>query len=161
MRYSSGMKASILRRVSPPESQAVAAVSRETGVSAATIHQWKKQAATGMLDYGESQLRPSDRSPAEKLNLLLESRSVSEDELGEWLRSRGVHTEHLQVWEQELREVVTEKEKRQRAEIADLRKKNKDLEKELRRKEKALAETAALLTLKKKAEEIWGDDEDD
>ena len=161
MRYSAGMKASILRKVLPPDPQPVAEVSRESGVSAATIHFWKKQAASGKVDLGDSQLRPSDRSAAEKLTLLLESRRLSDDERGEWLRSRGVHSEHLPLWEQELREVVTEKEKKQRDEIAELRKKNKALEKELHRKEKALAETAALLTLKKKADEIWGDDEDD
>ena len=37
----------------------------------------------------------------------------------------------------------------------------RELEKDLRRKEKALAETAALLALKKKLEEIWGDEDDD
>ncbi len=34
------------------------------------------------------------------------------------------------------------------------------LEKELNRKDKALAETAALLVLKKKVQEIWGDEDD-
>jgi len=61
----------------------------------------------------------------------------------------------------ELREIVTEKEKKQREELAELKRKNKELERELRRKDKALAETAALLALKKRAEAIWGDDEDD
>ena len=37
----------------------------------------------------------------------------------------------------------------------------RELEKELRRKDKALAETAALLVLKKKANAIWGDEDDD
>ena len=71
------------------------------------------------------------------------------------------HSEHLPLWEQELREIVTEKEKRQREELIELKRRNKELEKELARKDKALAETAALLALKKKAEAIWGDDEDD
>jgi len=47
-----------------------------------------------------------------------------------------------------------------KAENVALRKKNADLERELRRKEKALAEAAALLVLKKKADAIWGEDED-
>jgi transposase len=108
--------------------------------------------------------------------LLLESRSVDEEQHEEWLRSHGLHTEHLPLWEQgwsqstglllapaawELREIVTDKEKKQREELAELKRKNKELERELRRKDKALAETAALLALKKRAEAIWGDDEDD
>ena len=43
-----------------------------------------------------------------------------------------------------------------RAAVATEKQRNKELERELRRKEKALAETAALLTLRKKAAAIWG-----
>lgn len=161
MRYSSGMKAAIIRRILPPNGETISDVSRETGVATATIHYWKKQAAEGMLDLGDGQMRPRDRSPAEKFTLLLESKSVDGELHGEWLRSHGLHTEHLPLWEQELREIVNDKEKKQREELAELRRKNKALEKELNRKNKALAETAALLTLKKKAEAIWGEDEDD
>jgi hypothetical protein len=41
------------------------------------------------------------------------------------------------------------------------RKRIKQLEKELLRKEKALAEAAALIILRKKAQAIWGDPEED
>jgi hypothetical protein len=49
-----------------------------------------------------------------------------------------------------------EMEKESRAE----KKRSKELERELLRKERALAETAALLTLRKKAQAIWGDGEE-
>jgi transposase len=161
MRYSSGMKAAIMRRILPPNEESVPTVSSDTGVSTGTLYHWKKQAAEGMLDLESGELRPSERNPGEKLTLLLESKSVSSEDHGEWLRSRGLHTEHLPLWEQELRELVTEKEKKQRQEIIKLKRRNKEIERELNRKEKALAEMAALLTLKKKADAIWGDDEDD
>ena len=45
-------------------------------------------------------------------------------------------------------------------ELKTEKKRSKELEKELRRKESALAETAALLTLRRKARAIWGDGED-
>lgn len=160
MRYSSGMKAAIIKRILPPNEESVMEVSRETGVNAGTIYHWKKQASEGMLESGDGDVRPRDRNPGEKLSLILEGRSVSKEDRGEWLRSHGLHTEHLPLWEQELREIVTDKEKKQREEIAELKRKNKELQRELNRKEKALAETAALLTLKKKADAIWGDDED-
>ena len=159
MRYSSGMKAAILKRVLPPNNETIVSVSQDTGVAKATISYWKKQAADGILEPGDGPLRPSDRSPAEKLTLLLESRGVEKDQHGEWLRSHGLHSEHLPLWEQELRDIVTEK--KQREELAELKRKNKELEKELQRKDKALAETAALLAMKKKAQAIWGDDEED
>jgi len=117
MRYSSGMKAAIVKRVLPPASESVSEVSRDTGVSTATIHYWKKQAAEGMLDLGDGAVRPHDRGSGEKLTLLLESKTVSAEEHGEWLRSRGLHSKHLPLWEQELREIVTEKEQKQQQEL--------------------------------------------
>lgn len=161
MKYSSGMKAAIMKRILPPSNESVSEVSRDTGVSQQTIYNWKKQAAEGMLDLGDGRMRPHDRGPGEKLSLLLEGRGTPAEEQGEWLRARGLHSEHLPLWEQELREIVTDKEKKQQQELAELKRKNKELEKDLARKEKALAETAALLTLKKKANAIWGDGEDD
>jgi len=73
------MKAAILRRVLPPNNETIATVSRETGVAKATISYWKKQAADGILEAGDAPLRPSDRSSAEKLTLLLKSRGVEKD----------------------------------------------------------------------------------
>lgn len=121
MRYSSGMKAAIIRRILPPNGEPITEVSRETGVATATLYYWKKQAAEGMLDLGDGQMRPRDRSPAEKFTLLLESKSVDGELHGEWLRSHGLHTEHLPLWEQELREIVSDKEKKQQEELAELR----------------------------------------
>ena len=64
------------------------------------------------------------------------------------------------MWEQELRDIVSDKEQKLRQELAETKKQLKEKERELARKEKALAEMAALLTLKKKADAIWGDDEE-
>jgi transposase-like protein len=93
--------------------------------------------------------------------LLLEGNGLEEQHRGEWLREHGLHSEHLNVWEQELRDIVTDKDQKLRQELAETKKKLKETERELARKEKALAEMAALVALKKKANAIWGDDEDD
>ena len=81
--------------------------------------------------------------------------------MGTWLREKGLHSEHLNLWEQELQDILKDKDTKYREENARLKKEKRELEKELRRKEKALAEMAALLTLKKKLNEIWGDREED
>jgi len=161
MRYSKGFKFSILKKILPPDERSVTEVSRETGVSTATIYHWLKVLQDGKLEEDDSELRPGDRSPKEKLRLLLEGKGLPEDLLGEWLRENGLHSEHLNSYEQELRDIVTDKNEKYLEENRRLKKEKQTLEKELRRKEKALAEMAALLTLKKKASEIWGDDEDD
>ena len=161
MRYSQGFKESILKKVLPPEGRSVAEVSRETGIAAWTIYQWKRALRAGKLDGGGGELRPGHRNPAEKLRLLIEGNGLDEERRGEWLREQGLHSEHLTLWEQELRDIVTEKDQRLRQELAETKKKLKETERELQRKEKALAEVAALLALKKKANAIWGDDEED
>ncbi len=63
MRYSSGMKAAIIKRILPPNEKSVVQVSQETGVNAGTIYHWKKQAAEGMIGEGDGELRPRDRNP--------------------------------------------------------------------------------------------------
>lgn len=161
MKYSINFKNNVLKKVLPPESREVKEVSKETGVSTQTIYGWLKQAKDGSLDGETGRMRASERSPSEKLTLLLEGKTIEKERQGEWLRSQGLHTEHLNQWEQELRETVTDRTKKSQEKIKRLQKRNKELEKELARKEKALAEMAALMTLKKKADEHWGDHEDD
>ena len=160
MKYSKRFKESVLRKVLPPENRSIPEVAREMGLSDQTIYNWKK-----MLEKGDPLLNeessPSSIVRLEKFNFLLEGKTVSEDESGKWLREKGLHSEHLNLWEQELKDILKDKDTELKQEVAKLRKDKKELEKELRRKDKALAEMAALLILKKKANAIWGDREDD
>ena len=94
-------------------------------------------------------------SAEEKLAALLEYERLGEEERGKYLRGKGLHEAHLERWKKEILEglklkpLAGGKNDPQRKRIAAL-------EKELRRKEAALAEAAALLVLKKKADAIWG-----
>lgn len=100
----------------------------------------------------------------EKLKIVLETANLSESELGEYLRKHGVHSVELERWREEaLSGLKTEKRGRPKVdpEVTQLRKEKKTLKRELQKKEKALAEASALLVMKKKAELIWGAEEDD
>jgi hypothetical protein len=104
--------------------------------------------------------RPQDWNAKEKLAAVLEAASLSDEELGAFLRSKGLHEAQLQQWHDQMLaglEPLTVP----RGKKAPETKRVRELEKELRRKDKALAETAALLVLKKKAQEIWGGEDDD
>lgn len=160
MKYSRRMKESALRKVLPPENQSVSEVAREMGISDQTIYHWKRQAEDGTLSL-EGTGSPRDTVQLERYNLLLESKSMSEQDLGVWLREKGLHSEHLTLWQQEIQDTLSNKDTTLMEENRRLKKEKKELERELRRKEKALAEMAALLTLKKKAEAIWGDKGDE
>lgn len=161
MEYSRSIKIGVLKRVLPPESKSIRGTSRKFGISEQTIRNWIKQKKVGIFDtvQGDKSLRYL--SSKEKYQLLMESARIPEEKLGEFLRERGLHSEHLKLWDQELREMVTKKEDKKDKKLRELIKRNKELEKELTRKEKALAETAALLVLKKKLEILLGEDGDD
>ena len=160
MKYSRRIKESALRKILSPENRSVSDVSREMGISEQTIYNWKNKAENGTLFLDDSS-SPLSTGQLERYNLLLESRSIAQDNIGEWLREKGLHSEHLTLWEQEIKDTLSNKDNKIKLENQQLKKEKKELEKELRRKEKALAEMAALLTLKKKADAIWGDNEEE
>ena len=161
MRYSRAIKESVIRKVLPPAGRSIRAVSQEYGISEQTIRNWIDQANLGTLTVGDGELGPRAVSPAEKYRLVLESAGVPEDQKGSWIREKGLHSEHLTLWEQELQQIVTDKHNHKREELAAAKKRIKELEKELNRKDKALAELAALIALKKKLESILEESEDD
>jgi len=84
---------------------------------------------------------------------------MNEAQRSTWCREHGVYPQQLDGWKAEF-EALGSRPANPR-ELAVERNKRRKLEKELRRKEKALAEAAALLTLSKKAQAIWGTDEED
>lgn len=160
MRYSRAIKESVLKKVLPPEKRSIREVSREYGIHEQTIRNWIEQVGNGILNL-DAELGPNYLSSAEKFHLVLEAAGIPENEMGAWIREKGLHSEHLQLWQQELRDTVTEKNNDHKQELRDAKKKIKGLEKELNRKDKALAEMAALITLKKKLHQILGDIEDE
>jgi len=159
-----GFRASIVRKTQDGSGRSVYQVAKETGISPATVSSWIKQFRNGTLSLdGSDGVTPGQRSPGEKLSLLLESKTLSEDQFGEWIRTRGLHTEHLPLWEQELTTLMNDKQTEAIESNKALRKENKRLKDELQRKDKALAEAAVLLTLKKKYHHLFdqeGLDED-
>lgn len=161
MRYSTKIRQAVLRKVLPPRGASVRDVALEFGISEQAINGWMKLVQEGKLTAGTEDAGPRHKAASEKLALLLESKLVGPDRLGEWLREKGLHSEHLPLWEQELRDLMDDKATGDKAELQALKKRTRQLERELERKNAALAELAALMALKKKADEIWGEREDD
>jgi len=134
-------------------------VADEMGIAFSTLKRWVGEPQTsGDQNMAKQEKRPQDWTREEKLNALLESAKLSEEELGAWCRKKGIHTYHLEKWRKEF---TQEQPNGQSSAVKNLKKEVKDLKKELNRKDKALSETSALLVLKKKADAIWGDPEED
>jgi transposase len=161
MRYSRAIKESVIRKVLPPEGRSIRSIGKEYGISEQTIRNWIDQANPDTLTVGDGELGPRHMGFAEKYRLVPEAAGIPEEQKGSWIREKGLHTEHLTLWEQEIQEIVTDRHQDKREELATAKKRIKELEKELNRKDKALAEMAALIALKKKIRSILEDPEDD
>jgi transposase-like protein len=155
-RYSCEVKARSVKRLLA-RAISIEELAEETGISSSTLGRWRQKALNG--GDVKRKLPPDNRPPEEKLRLLIESSTLSNEELGEFLRRNGVHEAQLNRWRDTMLGALggsnAPKDKSQE------RRRIKNLERELCRKDKALAEVTALLALKKKVEMLWGDEEDD
>lgn len=155
-------KQSILNKMSGPDRKTIRDLAKEEGISEATLYNWRKEARSlGRLlpDHDDS---PEGWSSLDKFNAVLETAPLSEAQLSEYCRKNGLYPEQIHQWREACKRANdyaasarSHQERTQRQERARMRK----LEKDLQRKEKALAEAAALLILRKKAEAIWGEED--
>lgn len=164
MQYSKELKDSIIRRMLPPNNEAIGKISREEGISEQTLRNWRDNArANGIAAPGNDSV--SDKwSTQDKFLIVVETANMNETELAEYARLKGLYVEQILAWKDACMNAnggVAQEATRLNKELKNSEKENKRLEKELARKEKALAETAALLVLRKKADAIFGDPEDE
>jgi len=139
------------------------AIAKEFGISRSSVQNWLRQyRLSGAKQVTEVEKRPQDWTAEERFSAVLETHGLSVEELGSWCRQHGLHTHQLEQWRRDAMAGSAGNGRREeQVELKRLRQQNQQLKKDLRRKEKALAETSALLVLKKKADLIWGDGEDD
>lgn len=173
MGYSEMFKRAMINKMTGSDAISATALSQEVDVPQTTLSRWLRMAGTGSShDFNKAReytkmtkikdsLRPNDWSAEEKLKIVLEAASLDDEQLGAFLRSKGLYKTHIDQWRWQMLDGLQKnrskgKSGRKNVDAARI----KTLEKELKRKEKALAETAALLVLKKKLQEIWGDEDD-
>lgn len=171
--YSEAFKRRMVQKMSGPWAISANALAKEEGISQSTLSRWKRQAGTlsGMTTQDnktEAQKstpskRPQDWSLEEKLQAVVEASGLSDDELGAFLRRKGLHEGTLNQWRDLVASALgrPQRKNKKSRELKEAEKRVRKLERELKRKNAALAETAALLVLKKKAQAIWGDEDDD
>lgn len=163
MNYSPELKESILRRLLPPQSESVSKVASEEGIPEQTLRNWMNKARQeGHPAPGKDSVT-DDWSTQDKFLTVVETASLSETELAEYARKKGLYVEQIKAWRDACINAnggVAKEAARLNRELKDSERERKKLEKEVQRKDKALAEAAALLVLSKKAQAIWGDPED-
>jgi transposase len=127
-------------------------LAEEFGIGYSTLGKWLRDYRnSGVQPLAKKEKRPQDWSIEQRFDAVLETQQLSEEEVGRWCREHGLHTHQLSRWRQDAMAGTGDKKvTAEQGETRQLREENRSLKKKLRRKEKALAETAALLVLKKK-----------
>ena len=158
MVYPIKMKEAVIKKVLLGE-KPYHEIATEAGIGRSTLTYWlKNHKKDGNKNLIEKEKRPQDWNVEQRLNALMETGVMPEGERVSWCRKRGVFSHHLEQWRKDILSLSTLKSSSVKAKgITQLKKENAALKKELNRKNQALAETAALLVLKKKADSIWGD----
>ena len=164
MGYPQARKESVLKKMLPPSNIPIAELAKQEGISDATLYLWRKQARDQGKLMPDSDNTPNGWTSRDKFTAVMETAAMGESEVSAFCRERGLFPEQLAQW----RAACEQANDWQQSADKDLklttkkdRKKISKLEKELNRKEKALAEAAALLVLQKKYNAMFQDDEDD
>jgi transposase len=154
--YPKELKESITARMLPPNSVGVPAMVQETGIPKDTLYSWRNKARKGKVS--SQSTNNGQLNSEEKFNAVMETAAMNEVELSKYCRSKGIFPLQINAWRKTCMNAHAPlAPKADRAAIRSQAKKIKGLEKELRRKEKALAEAAALLILQKKVQFLWQD----
>lgn len=160
--YSEERKAAVMRKLLPPNNRPVPEVAKEEGISDVTLYNWRKQTKERGVPVAGSGKQTEDWSPEAKFAAVVETVTMTEQALSEYCRSKGLYSDQINRWKDAcIQGAQSAGEQRQQRQLEAKRDKKriKELERELNRKEKALAETAALLVLRKKLNALWEENE--
>lgn len=140
-------------------------IANEYGISRATVDRWIREAqltkTISPAKMTNEEKRPQDWTKTERLQAIIECAGFDESAVSAYCRKKGLYPHHIKQWKADFTGNDTaETAQHDRTQVKQLKAENKSLKQELHRKEKALAETAALLVLKKKVQHLLGDGED-
>lgn len=166
--YSHRFRMKMVRRMVGPNAISATALAAEVGIPQPTLSRWLRDARTvspmtepdtKTTPPAPTRRRPEDWTPEERLDAVAQARGLEGEALGALLRRHGLHASDLDAWRQAALTSLASPAKGRRS--SGDSKRIRQLESELRRKDKALAETAALLVLQGKVRALWGAEGDD
>jgi len=155
--YVDGFKEQALAKVlGRSDDQSIRSIAADLGMNMGTLRGWMKRALRDQKSSPGKAIRPAEYTPAQRLLALHESHGLGEEALGAWCRERGIFVHNLTQWRTDFCESPGAAGRREDLEeLRQLRLTNMQLQRDLNRKEKALAEAAALLVLQKKYRALW------
>lgn len=151
-------KEAILNKMLSPNKLSIGALAKQEGLAKSTLYVWRDQLRQQGHTLPEHERTSANWSAHTKFNVIIETATLNESQLAEYCRSKGLYPEQVKAWHeaaiasqngsQQSKEIKTAQEQQYRKQI-------KLLEREIQRKDKALAEAAALLILQKKMRALW------
>lgn len=158
-------QATVAAALNRPGDVSLKQCAKERGIGYSTLQNWLRLVRKGKLGEASSATSPRERRPVdwttdEKWQAVWDCAGKDETAKATYCRERGVFKHHLEQWKQELMSTSQSNDQTLRNEMRALKEENKQLKRELARKEKALAEAAALITLRKKLATLWAQDEE-
>lgn len=163
-KYSQRTRLRMVQRMVGPNAVSAGYLAAETGIAQSTLSRWLRAAGT-VSSMTKEQRRseggskpPQEWTAEERLRVVLEAFELSEEDRGVFLRERGLHEAQLDAWRDAALRALQPDGVRKRRKRSPRDKEVRQLRAELQRKDKALAETAALLVLQGKARALWGEE---
>ena len=159
--YSAERKQAILNKLLSPNLSSIAQLAREENIAEQTLYNWRNRAKQQGKTVPTNH-RTQELSPETKLTIIIDTAKLNETELAEYCRNKGLYPEQIaQCKAQSLTgfnasEQQTAQSRKQHQADQKQIKQLKQLKQAVKRKDKALAEAAAILILRKKLATLWG-----
>lgn len=161
--YTQEQKEAMVSKLLPPNNMSIPELSAQSGIPQTTLYGWKTRALNKSNNKIGKKANKKTMTSSDKFHIVMETYTLSEYDLSKYCRKNGLYVNEVKKWRSDI-ESLLDKEpivvKEIKEELSEEKKKNKLLEKELNRKEKALAEAAALLVLQKKFQAFMEEKED-
>ena len=159
--YSKDFKENLIKLMLPPENRAVKELVNEYNIHEQTLYKWRKEAKSKGVVYKDKATSKEKYSRVMQLQIIIDTNRLNNHDLSEYCRRKGIYAEEIESWKKSFISGETDEQSKLKQDFKDSQAELKYTKKELNRKEKALAEAAALLVLKKKMQAIWSSDEED
>jgi len=158
IKYSETFKANAVQKYWHSQPRSFSKCAKKIGIASNTLENWVRNAS--FKKRANMTEKKKNWTPTEKLQLIFQAEQLSEEKLGEFLRKNGIYEDTLREWKEECLISLGQSDRDTKRENQQLKKKVQKLKKEVNRKDKALAESAALLVLSKKFQALWADEDD-
>lgn len=152
-KYNEAFREQAIQKLLQRGDKTISCIAEELNINVFTLKNWLKQYRPQTMSENKTTKRPLDWPPAERLQALMASHGLADETLNAFCRTQGIFPHHLKAWQQDF--ITGTQPSAQAPSDKSLRDENKQLKKDLQRKEKALAEAAALLVLQKKFQAFW------